>query len=691
MKQKLLSTFLVAAGLLAGTTGAWADTYEILYGVAQTDDDGNTTGVTNQTDFTGDANEKTDVTFTDANGDKCAAAMPIGGSVLYLKNAWTKDFSSPVTTGKVYFAGNYTVSATNSKTINIVDSKGNAIYSSSQQTTNGNANQVVAYICGTEISNYVRQARSAAYGVKSICIDLDAKTVTYDLLVSSGKNSYSEKTGTVNLPSDISDVKGLSMTSTLYDAYLDSVMFYSQVSDEKKYESTINYKLGDSIVASTSVNVVENTVLTAQNIVYGEDGVKYFSTESETHSFTVSATGTNSFDVSVRKAYTATLNVTTTIGGTSTVATTNLVEADDNTTNWSYAYSVYVNKDGVYYVADNTESFGETGTFTDGQTIDKTVTYSKVVSDVVYFREAESAVGSNTTLSGGADSYVAAQNYRNRGILVGELPAGTYQFAAVVTANNRRNLVVREYIATNGDAAGSGIFATLSYGTQSATFTLSGATSIVINGANSGDSKTNQSEDFDYVVIKKVATDATLSITSAGYATFAPAGNVTIPSDVTAYTVTVNDDNATITLSEISSDAVLPAGTGVLVAGAEGEYTFNGTTADATTLDKNDLKVAGASTVADGSQYGLGQMDGKVGFFKIRSGDTMAEGKAYLEVNDAAASKMSFFALDGELTGISAVGANEAVNGAFYTLQGVKTVKPSKGLYIYKGKKVIVK
>ncbi len=184
---------------------------------------------------------------------------------------------------------------------------------------------------------------------------------------------------------------------------------------------------------------------------------------------------------------------------------------------------------------------------------------------------------------------------------------------------------------------------------------------------------------------------STLSITSAGYATFAPVTNVTIPSGVTAYAVKVNDDNATITLNEISSDAVIPAGTGVLVAGAEGEYTFKGTTADATTLADNDLKVAGASTVADGKQYGLGLVDGKVGFFKIRSGDTMAEGKAYLEVNDAAASKMSFFALDGELTGISAVGADEAVNGAFYTLQGVKTVKPAKGLYIYKGKKVIVK
>ncbi len=453
---------------------------------------------------------------------------------------------------------------------------------------------------------------------------------------------------------------------------------------------TINYMCGDDTVASTESSSVVGDEVTAQTVVYDEDGVRYLIVADNAPSMVLTASD-NVLNVEVRKPYTATLNVTTTIGGTSTVATTNLSEADDKTTNWSYAYSVYVNKDGVYYVADNTESFGETGTFTDGQTIDKTVTYSKVASDVVYFREAESAVGSDPTLSGGADGHVSADNARNRGFLVGELPAGTYQFAAVVTANNRRNLVVREYVADGGDVAGSEILATLSYGTQSAAFTLSEAKSVVINGANSDISKTNQSEDFDYVVIKKVATDATLSITSAGYATFAPAGNVTIPSDVTAYTVTVNDDNATITLNEISSDAVIPAGTGVLVAGAEGEYTFNGTTADATTLAKNDLKVAGASTVADGKQYGLGLVDGKVGFYKIKSGDTMAEGKAYLEVSTTDAAKMSFFALSGEITGISTVEAAKAANGAFYTLQGVKVVKPTKGLYINNGKKVIVK
>ncbi len=394
----------------------------------------------------------------------------------------------------------------------------------------------------------------------------------------------------------------------------------------------------------------------------------------------------NVLNVSVRKPYTAILNVKTTVDGEEYSSSSKTVEeADDKSTSYTYVYSAYVNKDGVYYVADNLDSFGETGTFADGDTINKTVAYS-AANDVVYFSEAESAVGSDISLSGGALSHVDAQNARDRGLKAGELPAGTYEFAAVVTANNKRSLVARR-----NDSANPEIFATVNYGTQSATFTLTEATSIVVNGANSGTAKTNQSEDFDYVVIKKVATDAALSITSAGYATFAAAGNVTIPSDVTAYTVTVNDDNSTITLNEISSDAVIPAGTGVLVAGAEGEYTFAGTTADATELTNNDLKVAGESTVADGKQYGLAQVDGKVGFFKIKSGDTLKAGKAYLEVSEESAAKMSFFALDGETTGINAVETSKTADNAFYTLQGVRVAKPSKGLYIMGGKKVIVK
>ena len=235
----MLLTVLMAVG---GLSSAWAgDTYEILYGVPTYDDaDGTTiTGVTPQTDFTGDDHEiiysrtVDEVTYydhLDANGTNCTNAMPMEGSMLNLKANWSKNFSSVVTAGKVYFAGNYTVSANNDYTIKIVDSNGYVIYQSSQQSTKSNGNQDVATICGTAISGYLRQPRGCHYGVKSLCIDLDARKVTYDLIISSGNNSYSTQSDTIDLPEEVTGVKGMTVSKTTYDAYLDNVMLYSVVS-----------------------------------------------------------------------------------------------------------------------------------------------------------------------------------------------------------------------------------------------------------------------------------------------------------------------------------------------------------------------------------------------------------------------------------------------------------------------------
>ena len=48
--------------------------------------------------------------------------------------------------------------------------------------------------------------------------------------------------------------------------------------------------------------------------------------------------------------------------------------------------------------------------------------------------------------------------------------------------------------------------------------------------------------------------------------------------------------------------------------------------------------------------------------------------------------------MDNETTGISELKDNSSnIDAAYYTLQGVKVVKPVKGIYIHQGKKVIVK
>ena len=217
---------------------------------------------------------------------------------------------------------------------------------------------------------------------------------------------------------------------------------------------------------------------------------------------------------------------------------------------------------------------------------------------------------------------------------------------------------------------------------------------LVINGEEisvtpGGSSYT---DNMDYVLVTKTgnATE-TVSVTDAGYATYATKYNVEVPenNDVKVMTVKVNDDNSTITLNEIPANTVIPAGTGILVKAAQGDYNFVVTSKAGTTLD-NDLKVAKEAVTSDGAKYfALTTLsDGKVGFAKVANGVNIPAGKAYLEVTKGSPAK--FFGLDGEATGINSVKTAKA-DGAYYTLEGVKTTKPVKGLYIHNGKKIVVK
>lgn len=461
---------------------------------------------------------------------------------------------------------------------------------------------------------------------------------------------------------------------------------------------TISYKYNGNIISTTNSEGIVGTDVNASSIVNDESGNKYF-TKEVNPTFTLQASN-NNFDVEVRKPYSANFSLETLVNNESVNKTnSNLEETDDRATEWSYVYSKYINKDNKYYVADDITKFGETGSFKDGDDIQKTVSYSNEAKDVVFFKEAESVSGNNTQYSNGATGVVTAQNKRNRGIRVGVLKAGKYIFEGAITKNNKRSLVIREYVeGTNEEIQASQIFATLSYATQSVEFTLDKETDLIINGANAYDytnnkdtEKTNQSEDFDYVVVKaSLPATETVSVSDAGYATYATKYNVEVPenNDVKVMTVKVNDDNSTITLYDVPAGKVIPANTGILVKAAQGDYNFVVRSEAGTTLD-NDLKAAKEAVTSNGTTFfALTKMDTKVGFALVANGVVIPAGKAYLSVPKASGAK--FFGLDGEATGINSVKTAKA-DGAYYTLEGVKTTKPVKGLYIHNGKKIVVK
>lgn len=210
-------------------------------------------------------------------------------------------------------------------------------------------------------------------------------------------------------------------------------------------------------------------------------------------------------------------------------------------------------------------------------------------------------------------------------------------------------------------------------------------------------STTNVLSYSKYGVVKELSVytplaTETVSVSEAGFATYATTNNVVVPEDenVKVMTVKVNAAGTAIELNKVEAGKVIPAETGILVKAAKGNYNFVVTSTEGKTLENNNLVAATTDVHSDGAKYyALTKIGDKVGFALVANGVVIPVGKAYLEVTKKGEAA-KFFGLDGEATGINSVKTAKA-DGAYYTLEGVKTTKPVKGLYIHNGKKIVVK
>lgn len=329
----------------------------------------------------------------------------------------------------------------------------------------------------------------------------------------------------------------------------------------------------------------------------------------------------------------------------------------------------------------------------------KAATIEVKKSDITYFAETENLGNitgkvSDKNMSNGAYCAIAGGKIAE----ICKLPMGEYKVTIYLKANGNRSAIIRD--VDNSDNGTNTLCILPIYRSSAAkeystTLTLYETTKIGLSGYTTSSGGTNQSADLDYIYIQRTG-DATetVSVSEAGYATYATTNNVVVPSDVEVMTVTVNKDNSTITLNKVKAGTVIPAKTGILVKAAAGNHDFVVTSdksEESEALTKNDLKAATEDVTYDGTKYFFALTtlsDGKVGFAKVAKDVVIPTGKAYLEV--PAASTAKFFGLDGEATGINSVKTAKA-DGAYYTLEGVKTTKPVKGLYIHNGKKIVVK
>lgn len=183
-----------------------------------------------------------------------------------------------------------------------------------------------------------------------------------------------------------------------------------------------------------------------------------------------------------------------------------------------------------------------------------------------------------------------------------------------------------------------------------------------------------------------------------GWATFSsscPLDFTNVEGIEAAYIVTGNDG---ITINKTAVNKV-PANTGLLLKGTpKADYIIPITQAETDDVSSNKLVAVNtttevtAATAANTTNYVLSVQNDKVVFANIGTNSaTVPAGRAYLTLTSAAA---PWFSLDGdgETTGISEVrGANDEFGNVFYDLSGRRVENPTKGVYIVKGRKVVIK
>ena len=188
--------------------------------------------------------------------------------------------------------------------------------------------------------------------------------------------------------------------------------------------------------------------------------------------------------------------------------------------------------------------------------------------------------------------------------------------------------------------------------------------------------------------VKEVITTETLTTSAGGYATYSADYAVNYSElGLTAYTLTVDETNKTVTAKEFTG--VVPAGGAVLVKGdASKAYTLTPATTEGDATFATALKTG--ATKADGTQYGFTSKSGTPAFAQVVSGQDIPAKKGYIVLSGASAAKYSI-CFDDEATGIQTIEAASAANAAMYNLAGQRVDKAYKGIVIVNGKKYLNK
>lgn len=190
--------------------------------------------------------------------------------------------------------------------------------------------------------------------------------------------------------------------------------------------------------------------------------------------------------------------------------------------------------------------------------------------------------------------------------------------------------------------------------------------------------------------------------------TFYANAPMTIPAGMTAYVATnaptMNGDEGTITMTSIT-DGIIPAQTGAVVCGKQGQHLLTKATAEGSAITGNMLHgYAGTDEyqeveVPSGfTTYVLAVENDRIGFYRKDGGFKVYNNKAYLCVPaNVGNARTLYLNFDDEATGIVETehegqcpeGMKSKRGTEIYDLSGRRVEKVQKGVYIVNGKKVL--
>lgn len=354
----------------------------------------------------------------------------------------------------------------------------------------------------------------------------------------------------------------------------------------------------------------------------------------------------------------------------------------------NYSYPKYLTDENgkVTYVCSLSSFNGSVNAHKDAVT---SVKYNEY-KGTAYFVEAENAINQTKVESANYSSGAAMRGFDKKNVDLFTVPeTAVYRLSYAVCSNNLKEPRQFFVYADDDEIVNKDVNWSVNKVTTDGTMTEAAMTFNEGTVIKAKGSDTNII--LDYILLEKV-TSEDVAVSSVKFATYVPVINVVAPADVKVYTAKVNEAKSAVVLTEVPAGSVIAKGTPVLVGAEEGSYNFAASTGEATVVDGNDLKAATADTKGDGATiYALVEQNGEAVFAPLKKGVPVSLGHAYLELPAASATRFYSIQFGGETTGINEVNAAAKADGAYYTLQGVKTSKAAKGIYIHNGKKVVIK